>query len=56
MHNRHLEKLENFMQKVEAFPAALPSAVQRRRGSQEFHSDNGACDQTDFRTVKITSL
>eukprot|EP00438_Fugacium_kawagutii_P020569 Skav226932 [mRNA] locus=scaffold965:95955:96314:- [translate_table: standard] len=31
MHERHMQKLENFMQKVEAFPVALPSVVQRRR-------------------------
>eukprot|EP00438_Fugacium_kawagutii_P031740 Skav201386 [mRNA] locus=scaffold3514:300419:300733:+ [translate_table: standard] len=34
MHDRHLQKLENFMQKVEASPVALPTVVRRRRGDE----------------------
>eukprot|EP00438_Fugacium_kawagutii_P031414 Skav205764 [mRNA] locus=scaffold1714:312651:313013:- [translate_table: standard] len=63
MHDRHLQKLENFMQKVEAAPELLSTKVQLRRGPvsedeiEDFEkSIYDGFDHINIKTVTLTSL
>eukprot|EP00438_Fugacium_kawagutii_P020570 Skav226933 [mRNA] locus=scaffold965:97989:98255:- [translate_table: standard] len=63
MHDRHLQKLENFMKEVKDWPVMLSIQVQLRRGTvkkDKFEDSEQsvyeACDPIDLRTLTIASL
>eukprot|EP00438_Fugacium_kawagutii_P002293 Skav226052 [mRNA] locus=scaffold211:185045:185299:- [translate_table: standard] len=60
MHDRHLQKLENFMKEVEDWPVMLGIQVQLRRGTashdtvEDFEqSIYDACDHIDVTVISL---